>query len=168
MTNILYKYVKRKIMYNVANSALQVDNINIDLIDHRHWLPILSALVRANCIIGIISSRHVRVPGSFRDLSGLALRFRYLPLLGMIHSVVVVVAAGRRIRRRWRACSITITIRVVTGASTITINRIKVRRGAALPAMFVLEGWPRQVRRMWRSVRFLSGRTTRFNGSWLT
>lgn len=46
-----------------------------------------------------MGSRRIRVPGSFRDLSGLALRFmrfRCLPSAGMIHSVVVVVAAGRQ------------------------------------------------------------------------
>lgn len=85
-------------MHSVVNSTLYVDNMNVNLIQSFSLTSNFPSKVRANCIIGTMGSRRVRVPGSFRDLSGLALRLCVSAAYprGMIHSVVVVVAAGRQ------------------------------------------------------------------------
>lgn len=129
-------------MRDMAESIFYVDTI---MNANRSSSLTFPALVRANCIIGIIGSRLVRVPGSFRGLSRLASRLcvsaAYPPgwFIPLSQSSRPEDKHPRRIRWRWRACSITITIRVVSGASATTISRIKVRRGAALPATFVLD-----------------------------
>jgi len=68
------------VMYNIAKYLFYIGNMNVNLIDRCQWLPIFPALVRANCKIGIMGSRRVRDPRSFRNLSGIAfMRFRCLP-----------------------------------------------------------------------------------------
>lgn len=61
-------------MHSVVNSTLYVDNMNVNLIQSFSLTSNFPSKVRANCIIGTMGSRCIRVPGSFRDLSGLALR----------------------------------------------------------------------------------------------